>query len=226
MFPDELAVTKGLLNTNMYYLKMSNTINNEMNKKHLIEQQNDTNMTDEKVLYHVIYFNITSLFFTKRVLFLPLCLQATILVELKENLKYLHAEIKDLQKEKNDLQMKLVEFEKQAAIDTQTVQALEKSMNIAKDELKTFYECQQSDIATHNLEVQLSTDSVNREMDILKNKLNEKQKQLELCEMGKMQMNVNHNTEISILAQELQSEKLKFIEKRYCLLSFKYRYIA
>jgi len=51
LFSDELAATKELLHKNMYHLKMSNTINNEMNKKHLIEQQKDTNTLDEKVLY-------------------------------------------------------------------------------------------------------------------------------------------------------------------------------
>lgn len=138
------------------------------------------------------------------------------LLLLNEKLKKLQEDNSDLLEEKNEIQLKLLEFENKATIDAQNVQALEKSLKIAKSELDKFNENQLSNIAVNNLKAQLSNDAFAREIDILTFQLNEKQKEFEYCETEKKQMEVNYNSEISKLEQLLQLEKLKFIEKRYC----------
>jgi len=132
------------------------------------------------------------------------------LVALNENLKI-------LQEEKKDLQTKLDELKEKTTLNIQIIQKLEKSLNMAQDELNKFNENQLSKMAEHDLKTQLSADAFTREKDILKFKLNEKQKELEFCEAAKIQMNISHTNEISRLEQQLQAEKLKLIKKRYCL---------
>jgi len=131
------------------------------------------------------------------------------LVVLNENLKI-------LQEEKKDLQTKLEELKEKTTLNIFVIHELEKSLNMAKDELNKFNENQLSKMAAHDLQTQLSADAFTRKIDILELKLNEKQKELEFCETAKIQMNINHNNEKSRLEQQLHSEKLKFIKKRYC----------
>jgi len=128
----------------------------------------------------------------------------------------LNNKINDLQKEKKDLEIKLEELEKRA-IDTKIVRELENSLNLAKDELNKFNEKQSSTMAAQNLEAKLSTDTFNREIDALKLKLNEKEKELQFCKTQKLKMSVDHKTELSKLEEQLHLEKIKFIEKRYYL---------
>lgn len=125
--------------------------------------------------------------------------------------------IKDIDAEKKDLQIKLAKLEAKATVDIQTMQELQKSLNLAKEELNAFNKNHLSNIAAQNLKSKLSSDTFNREIDVLKFRLNEKQKELKFCEMEKMEKNVNHKTEVSMLEQQLHFEKLNFIKKRYCL---------
>lgn len=119
-----------------------------------------------------------------------------------------------LYKEKIDLETKLAESETKNAIDTQTVQILENSLMLAKEELRKFNEKQLSNIATQNLNAQLNNSNFAKEIETLKVNLNEKDRQLQLCEEEKNKMNINYSTELSTLQKQLQCEKLKFKEAK------------
>jgi hypothetical protein len=121
---------------------------------------------------------------------------------------------KTLQKENTDLEIKLAKAETQSVEDNKKMRELENSLILTKDELVKAYQKHLSDKEIQNSNTQACFDAFSKDIDTLNIYLTKKDQQLQLFKMEIHQMNINHKSELSILKEELQSEKQKFTIKK------------
>lgn len=129
-------------------------------------------------------------------------------------MELLHANLETLLKEKSDLEKRLAKAETQSELDTQAVQALVNSLKLANDELEKFEVKRRSTINDQILSEQLHNEALAKEKNDLLDKLQQKNQQLQHFELEKQQMDKMYLDKISMLQKQIESEKLKFQEKK------------
>jgi len=127
----------------------------------------------------------------------------------------LSTKIKTLFKEKTDLEIKLAEAEIHSVEAAQTVRVLQNNLILAEDELIKLNKTQLNNISAHTINAQLNADILTKEISTLKNNLDEKVHELQLCKMEIDEININHKTELLNLEKKFQSECQTFKEKRF-----------
>jgi len=125
----------------------------------------------------------------------------------------LNTKIKSLHKEKTDLEIKLAEAETHSVEVTKTMRVLQNNLILAKDELIKLNKKLLYDIASQTTITQLNVNTLEKEIDILKNNLVEKDHQLQLSQMEIDKINMNHKNELLILENKFESEYQIFKEK-------------
>lgn len=123
-------------------------------------------------------------------------------------------QIKTLEKENTDLEIKLAKAETQCVEDTKKIRELVNSLVLTKDELLKAYQKHISDKAIQNSNTQACFDAFSKDIDTLNIYLTEKDQQLQHIKTEIQQMNINHKSELSKLKEELQLEKQKFMLKK------------
>ncbi|XP_026815464.1 girdin-like [Rhopalosiphum maidis] len=121
----------------------------------------------------------------------------------------LNTKIKTLHKEKSDLEIKLAEAEIKSVEANETMKVLQNDLILAKDELIKLNKTE-----IYNIAAQTTSDTLAKEIDILKTNLAEKDNQLRLSKMEIDKININHETELINLEKKFQSEFQAFKEKR------------
>lgn len=129
-------------------------------------------------------------------------------------MELLHANLETLLKEKSDLEKRLAKAETQSELDTQAVQALVNSLKLANDELEKLEVKRRSTINDQILSEQLHNEALAKEKNDLLDKLQQKNQQLQHFELEKQQMDKMYLDKISMLQKQIESEKLKFQEKK------------
>lgn len=121
----------------------------------------------------------------------------------------LNTKIKTLHKEKSDLEIKLAEAEIKSVEANETMKVLQKNLILAKDELIKLNKTE-----LYNIAAQTTSDTLAKEIDILKTNFAEKDNQLRLSKIEIDKININHETELINLEKKFQSEFQAFKEKR------------
>ncbi|XP_060840140.1 leucine-rich repeat-containing protein 45-like isoform X2 [Rhopalosiphum padi] len=122
----------------------------------------------------------------------------------------LNTKIKTLHKEKSDLEIKLAEAEIKSVEANETMKVLQKNLILAKDELIKLNKTE-----LYNIAAQTTSDTLAKEIDILKTNFAEKDNQLRLSKIEIDKININHETELINLEKKFQSEFQAFKEKRH-----------
>lgn len=130
-------------------------------------------------------------------------LQIKTLVLLNKNFNQLH-------KEKKNLENKLMETNRQLFMNNVLIQTLENNLKLAQDKLLQY--CIDKQRSDEN--AQLRINAFSKEIDTLKMNIAEKNHQLQLSEVEKHKMNINHESESLALREQLQLIKQKLEEKK------------
>uniref|UniRef100_A0A2S2P9T1 Leucine-rich repeat-containing protein n=2 Tax=Schizaphis graminum TaxID=13262 RepID=A0A2S2P9T1_SCHGA len=127
----------------------------------------------------------------------------------KNVLLLLNTKIQTLRKEKSDLEIKLAGAEIQSVEANETIRVLQNNLILAKDELIKLNKTE-----VYNITAQTTSDTLAKEIDILKTNFAKKDNQIRLSKMEIDKININHETELINLEKKFQSEFQVFKEKR------------